>query len=264
MRCSGTRPARRACRRPAATGRASACSGGSGPGRGASGPAGSRRPRCRQVLVRDPDVVVDDLGVAAEVSEVLDRVLHGRHVADDVDARRVGGDDDHRAALVRVDVGVGHGHDDEEVGDRAVGREPLVAVDDPLVAVAHRRGLEQRRVGARHPGSVIENALRSSPSSSGCSQLALLPPCRDCPMPTAMSSALPESGALLPKTIGRVRRTGRGSRASGPSLTWPNPPPPSSGGEVRGPQALVLHLLLQRLDDSFDLVVRADRASRAE
>jgi hypothetical protein len=48
------------------------------------------------------------------------------------------------------------------------------------------------------PGSVIENALRSLPSSSGCIQRAFwssLPP-------TAMSSALPESGAWLPKIDG--------------------------------------------------------------
>ena len=53
------------------------------------------------------------------------------------------------------------------------------------------------------PGSVMENPLRSRPSSSG-----LEPPlasARSRPedsIPMASSSALPESGALLPKTTG--------------------------------------------------------------
>ena len=38
-------------------------------------------------------------------------------------------------------------HHDEDVGDLAVAAEPLLAVDDPLVAVALGGGLEQRRVG---------------------------------------------------------------------------------------------------------------------
>ena len=89
-----------------------------------------------------------------------------------------------------------------------VGREPLVAVDDPLVAVAHRRVASS--VGsAPAPGSVIENALRSLPSSRGCIHRSF---CSSVP-PTASSSALPESGALLPKIDGRVDRSARGSRA---------------------------------------------------
>jgi hypothetical protein len=56
-----------------------------------------------------------------------------------------------------------------------------------------------RSVGsAPAPGSVMEKQLRSFPSSSGCIQRAF---CSSLP-PTAMSSALPESGALLPKIDG--------------------------------------------------------------
>src|SRR5437660_2647320 len=59
------------------------------------------------------------------------------------------------------------------------------------------------RVGsAPAPGSVMENELRSAPSSRGLSHRLR---CSSRPldsMPTASSSALPESGALLPKTKG--------------------------------------------------------------
>ena len=86
--------------------------------------------------------------MVAVAAEALVRVLHRRDVADDRDARRVGVDDQHRSALVWPGVGVGDRHHDQEVGDRAVGREPLVAVDHPVVAVARRAGLQQRRVRA--------------------------------------------------------------------------------------------------------------------
>ncbi len=50
------------------------------------------------------------------------------------------------------------------------------------------------------PGSVIEKLLRSSPRSSGCIHRSF---CSGEP-PMASSSALPESGALLPKIARRV------------------------------------------------------------
>jgi hypothetical protein len=48
------------------------------------------------------------------------------------------------------------------------------------------------------PGSVIEKQLRSSPRSSGCIQRS----CCSGDPPMASSSALPESGAWLPKMPG--------------------------------------------------------------
>src|SRR5215831_19227650 len=51
-------------------------------------------------------------------------------------------------------------------------------------------------------GSVIEKADRSEPSSSGCNHTSR---CESSPLisiPTASSSAFPESGALLPNTTG--------------------------------------------------------------
>ena len=78
-------------------------------------------------------------------------------------------------------------------------------------------------------GSVMEKALRRSPSSRGCNHRRRCSSLPEFSMPIARSSALPESGALLPKTTG-PRGSGPGSRASGPSLTWPKPIPPRSGG----------------------------------
>ena len=48
------------------------------------------------------------------------------------------------------------------------------------------------------PGSVIENAERRSPASSGCSQRSF---CSSVPA-SAMSSELPESGAWQPNALG--------------------------------------------------------------
>ena len=119
--------------------------------------AEARRPRRRSRCAR-------------EHPEVRVRVLHGRDVAHDVHARRVGRDDEHRRAPVRRRVGIGHRHHDQEVRDRSVRREPLVPVEDPAVAVAHAR--VRSCVGSEPgvSGSVIENADCSSPASSGWSQ----------------------------------------------------------------------------------------------
>ena len=75
-------------------------------------------------------------------------VAHHRHAAHQLVAGRVGRDEDHRRAPVRVAVGVGHDHDDAEARTVGAGGEPLVRVDHPFVAVALGAALQQRRVGA--------------------------------------------------------------------------------------------------------------------
>ena len=75
------------------------------------------------------------------------------------------------------------------------------------------------------PGSVIENAERSSPASSGSPKSRF---CSGVPA-IAMISPLPESGAWLPNTVGAIAVVPRISCISA-SLTWPKPWPPSSGG----------------------------------
>ena len=95
-----------------------------------------------KVVRRDANVGVADVGMRAVVVAV------DGHVAHDLDARRVVGHDEHRHASVGRLVGVGDGQHDEERGEVGVRREPLLAVDDPLVAVGHGAGHELRRVGA--------------------------------------------------------------------------------------------------------------------
>ena len=108
---------------------------------------------------------------------------------------------------------------------------PLITYSSPS-----RSARVVSRVGSAPAfGSVMENALRRRPSSSGsihcffCASFA----------PSASSSAFPESGALLPNTDGAYTHCPRISCIR-PSLTWPNPPPPSSGGRcaAQSPRAL--------------------------
>jgi hypothetical protein len=106
----------------------------------------------QQRLGAEVHVLVEDLGVVAELPVGLGRVLHRRHVAHDRHAGGVDGHDEHRGALVRARVGVGDRHDDEEVGDRGVRGEPLVAVEDPAVAVALGARAQLGRVRARALG----------------------------------------------------------------------------------------------------------------
>jgi hypothetical protein len=96
-----------------------------------------------QVGLRDPARLVDHLGVTGVAGA---DVAHHAHVAHQVEAGRVGGDDDHAGALVRRCVGVGDRHHDGErsaVGGR---REPLLAVDHVVVAVLAGGGGEEHRV----------------------------------------------------------------------------------------------------------------------
>ena len=77
-------------------------------------------------------------------------VPHHRDAAHELVAGRVGRDEDHRRAPVRLGVGLGHDHHDPERSAVGSGREPLVRVDHPLVAVALGSPAQQRRVGAGH------------------------------------------------------------------------------------------------------------------
>ena len=72
----------------------------------------------------------------------------------------------------------------------------------PLVAVAHRARLSSFGSLPAVCGSVMENPERIVPASSGSSQRSRMSWRPVISMPTASSSALPESGALFPKTSG--------------------------------------------------------------
>ena len=93
-------------------------------------------------------------------------------------------------------------------------------------------------------GSVIEKHERILPSSSGCIQRSF---CSSVP-PTAISSALPESGAWLPKMLGRVDALAE-DLVHQPELHLAEAEAAHVGRQVGGPQALLLDLLLERVGD---------------
>ena len=64
-------------------------------------------------------------------------------------------------------VGVGAGDEDAEAGELGQRRPDLLAVDDPLVAVAHGPGAEGGQVADPAPGSLKSWHQISSPASSG-------------------------------------------------------------------------------------------------
>ena len=63
-----------------------------------------------------------------------------------------------------------------------------------------------------------------------------------------MISALPVSGACVPKTVDAHGERPRISFSSA-SFSCPNPWPPEIRAEMRGPQPLPAHLVLQWVDD---------------
>ena len=102
-----------------------------------------------QVVGRHPHVLVADVGVVTEAdAAVLVVVAETAELTEDAHAGGVRRDDEHRHALVGAGVGIGHGHQQDQLGLLGARREELVAVDDPLVAVADRLAAEPGRVGA--------------------------------------------------------------------------------------------------------------------
>ena len=160
----GSAPARTSCRTPAGTSRSCASRGGCARRRAASarsrtpGPrrrAGSRpaRARCRSARTR-----ASPRPRARPPSPTLRMMLM---------PGRVRRHQEHRRALVHGHVRVGHRHHDRERRVPEVRREPLLAVDHPLVAVALGPALELLRVGRPPAARSSSSRTRSAPSSSG-------------------------------------------------------------------------------------------------
>ena len=119
-----------------------------------------RRPRGDRPLVAERGE--DDAEARVEVADAV-RVGHA-HVGEEdlveprgpghlaqrahLDPRRVHVDEERREALVLGHVGIGAAHREREVGDVRARRPHLLAVDDPLVAVAHRARRGRGEIGA--------------------------------------------------------------------------------------------------------------------
>ena len=186
-------PGRTASRKPARRCRSSACSGGCGPGRAAPARSRSRCPRRRAGSSGHPARLVDDLGVAGPAGA---GVAHHADVAHQLEAGRVGRHDDQAGPQVRRRVRVRHRHDDRERGAVGRRREPLLAVDDVVVAVDDGGGPEHHRVRAGH----LRLGHREAAADLAGDERAQ-PPSRCSSVPCVCRiSMLPASGAWVPNT----------------------------------------------------------------
>ena len=153
---------RRRSRRPAARGRRPRCPGwrsSSTPPAPAPRPARSNvsvvlataQPlfdAADRVVVADPHIGEEHLVEHRAARHLLERA--------DVDAGLVDVEHEVGDALVLRDVGIGAGQEHADVGDLRARRPHLLPVDDPLVAVTHRRGGEAGEVG---PGAGLAEEL---------------------------------------------------------------------------------------------------------
>ena len=151
-------------------------------------------------------------------------------------------------ALGHVDLGAGD--EDGELGPAGVGDEPLVAVDDPLVAVLARRGSGSASGRSRRPRA---RSWRST--TSWCPRTAA-----GGTSPSARRSAqcrsvcmLPSSGAMQLRIHG-PRRVLAASACTMASSTWPRPMPPHSLG-MCGSQRPSAWALARELEDGRDVLV---------
>ena len=211
------------------------------------------------VLDRDAHLLVEDLGVAAGLARPMGGVAHGGDVPHDVDPGGVDGHHEHGAALVGVDVRVGHGHHDEEVGHRGIGGEPLVAVDDPLLAVAHRGGGQQRGVGSG-PGLGHREGAAELAVEQGLHPLLLLllgPAHRQ-------QFGVARVGCVVAEDRGRVDAAPE-DLVHEPELHLTEPTPAELGLEMGGPQPLTPDLVLHRVGDAAERVhVQLERLERLD
>ena len=205
----------------------------------------------QQGIGAEAHALVEDLRVPAEHAEARLGMLHRRHVADDRHPRRVDRHDEHRRAPVRRRVRVGDGHDDEEVGDRAVRGEPLVPVEHVAVAVADRTARELRRVRAGRGGLGHRERRAELPGEQRLQPALLL-----------LGSA-GEGEDLAVARVGRLaaeHRRGVDRRAEDlvhqPELDLAEALAAELGREVRGPQPALLDRRLQRGVDAIELDLR--------
>ena len=221
-------------RTPAASGRASASRGGCGPARAASVRSGRRRRarracsrrgrgrRCsapRSAWTSPPDVPITEIGPSTSTPGVST----GTTI---IVPRRWG-------SRVRV----GDREHDRERRPVGAGREPLVPVDHPLVAVEHRARAQRGRIGAGHVGLGHREERAARPATSGSRKRSCWSPCRRgagsrrCPRraPGSRRRAAPRTSGRSPRSCTRsrgTRRPCRRPRAAGAAPTGLRAPSP--------------------------------------
>src|ERR1700733_8383213 len=104
--------------------------------------------RTNQGIGGPPTVGEHDLGVVATPAELRVGMGHRRDVADDVQPRGPGRNDEYRSVSVRAAGGVGLCDHQDDVGAGRIRGKPLVAVDDPVLAVEYGGGVDDGGVGA--------------------------------------------------------------------------------------------------------------------
>ena len=150
-----------------------------------------------------------------------------------------------------VGVEVRLAHDDQEVADRRVRAEPLVPVDDPLVAVEHGLRGEQRGVGAGARLGHREAAAQLAVEQRLHPLLLLL-------VGAADGDQLGVARVRGVVAEDRRARTAHCPRISciRPSFTWPKPLPPMSGGRWAAQRSWRFTSFLQRRRDLRELLAR--------
>ncbi len=192
------------------------------------------------------------LGTVLGAEEVIEGDAH--LVVDDVVVVAGLGHDLDAGGLARHDVHAVRAHHEEDVGHPAGAREPLLAVDDPLVAVTGGVGPEQVRVG---PALRLGHRVRRP---------HLLVEHRREPTLLLLVGAVGREHLHVPGVGRRGPEHLRGRRVATEDLVQQTELELAVARtaevlvEEDGPQPLVLDLVLERLDQGPDLrVLRADR-----
>jgi len=189
----------------------------------------------------------------------------GAGCSNDLDAVGVGGHEDNRTTGVRMRLLIGAGEHEEEVRLDAAGRPPLVAVDDPLVAVF--LGGRRQHFRVRPPpciGSVIANPESISAAANGRSQRSF------CASVAAISRGCACSPRRAPHRSAPSARAGSGPplRTPAASRGTPESEPAVLLGDLRGVDPLVARggvaqrLYVRRRDRSSAEPLPLDRKHR--
>ena len=161
-------------------------------------------------------------------------VAHHRDLPHELVARRVGRDEDHRRALVRLRVGLGDDHDDAEAAPSAPDENHLCALITHSSPSRTARAAQQRRVGAGdlRLGHPEERARLAGDERLEELLLLLVGPEQVEDLAVAGVGRLAAEDELRDECCGRSPRSGTRTRGS----RCPSRPPPAAGAAPRGPR----------------------------